>query len=196
MTTKNSGYSFSGFMAHRNYLFVKSLLIILLTGLFLSGTSQTNNANTELQVKAAYLYNFTKFVYGNSQSGENTAATITIGLIQANPIADLLDDFIRTTSQKPEIIVRRINSEFYDLAGCRFLYIDRSQKEKVPKILALLKGSAVVTVSDIEDFARRGGMIGFFQENGRIRIEINLSEIKKSGLEISAKLIEVARVVR
>ena len=173
-----------------------SLLVLLLAGFMhsLPAQSQSNRELKEMQVKAAYLYNFTKFIYWNSR--EDAVEPVTIGLIQADDIALLLEDYIRAKAPESGIRVKKITPSPADLAACQFVYVDQSQEDILEGILTNIKKSKVLTVSDIYGFARRGGMIGFFQEEGRIRVEINLNEVEKAGLEVSAKLVEVARIVK
>ena len=64
------------------------------------------------------------------------------------------------------------------------------------ELLKNVKGSRVVTVSDIPDFSRQGGIVGFAIENGRVKIEINVNESKRAGLKFGAKLLEVARLIK
>jgi hypothetical protein len=170
-------------------------LVILITAPNLS-RAQTDQTVREMQVKAAFLYNFTKFVYWKSSPETGTLSTITIGLIQADEMAGLLNDYVSKSSSNSGVTVKRIKSLSDDLSGCQIIYIDQSQKEDLPEILKRLNGGQVLTVSDIPGFTRKGGVIGLFQEDGRIKIEINQSEAESSGLEISAKLMEVARVIK
>ncbi len=173
---------------------LKYLLTALLVMVPITARSQSEGDLKEMQVKAAYLYNFTKFIYWNTRA--DAVEPVTIGLIQADDIALLLEDYIRTKAPDSGIRVKKITSLPDDLAACQFVYIDQSQKAILEDILKNIKQSKVLTVSDISGFARHGGMIGFFQEEGRIRVEINLDEVKKSDLEVSAKLVEVARIVK
>jgi len=158
--------------------------------------AQTGQNAKEAQVKAAYLYNFTKFVYWNPVSDSANSSPLTIGVIRADDIAALLEEYTRSTSAKSGIRIKRFDSWDSDLQGCELVYIGQAPKDRIHLLLSRLKGKKVLTVSDLYGFARQGGMIGFFQEEGRIKIEINLSEIADSGLAISAKLIEVARIIK
>ncbi|MFH0760333.1 MAG: YfiR family protein [Bacteroidota bacterium] len=175
-------------------ILLRLFLTALLVAIPFTTRSQSGQELKEMQVKAAYLYNFTKFVYWNTRA--DVVEPVTIGLIKADNIAFLLEDFIKTRAPESGVMVKRINSSEADLADCQFVYIDQSQKDKLTEILKNIKDDKVLTVSDIYGFARRGGMIGFFQEDGHIKIEINLTEVNKAGLEVSAKLMEVARIVK
>ena len=181
-------------MKNQLEIVLKILLTASLVMLPFTARSQSGQELKEMQVKAAYLYNFTKFVYWNTRA--DAVEPVTIGLIKADDIALLLEDFIKTKAPESGIIVKKIHASEADLADCQFVYIDQSQKDKLADILKNINDDKVLTVSDIYGFTRRGGMIGFFQEDGRIRIEINLTEVEKAGLEVSAKLVEVARIVK
>jgi len=158
--------------------------------------AQSANEVKEMQVKAAYLYNFTKFVYWESPEGESQPASITIGFYHADLIADFLEKFVASSVQKPAIIIKRIANLDEGFSDCQLLYIDQSQKNDLPQILQRIKGSKVLTIGDMSGFAHKGGMIGFYLEDGRLKIEIDLTEVNNAGLKLSAKLIEVARIVK
>ena len=54
----------------------------------------------------------------------------------------------------------------------------------------------ILTVSDLERFAASGGMIGFYEEDNKVRFEINLDAAQKRHLQISSHLLNLARRVR
>lgn len=159
-------------------------------------SAQEGQTLRELQVKSAYLYNFTKFIYWNPNPDTTSSKSFTIGLVQADEIANLLEEYTNSGLSQSNIQIRKLDSIDSDYTGCQLIYIDSSQKNQVPYLLETLKGMKVLTVSDILDFAKEGGMIGFALEKGKIRIEMNLSEITKAGLKVSAKLIEVSRIIK
>ena len=75
------------------------------------------------------------------------------------------------------------------------VFIVQSEESNLERILKILTNRAILTISDIEDFAKRGGTIGFFEDNNRIRFDINLDVANETGLQISSKLLRLARVV-
>jgi hypothetical protein len=75
------------------------------------------------------------------------------------------------------------------------LFVGRSELAHLPRILQQIRGTGVLTVSDIEDFARKGGIVGFFNQGGRVRLEINAVLARQAGLKLSAKLLEISRIV-
>ena len=82
------------------------------------------------------------------------------------------------------------------IAGCHILFISEPEKNRLRSILAELKQSPVLTVSDIENFAQHGGMIALVKAEQQVRFEINSIALRHAGLAISSKLLELARVVR
>ena len=78
------------------------------------------------------------------------------------------------------------------IKACHVLFISRSENDRVEQILQNLQGRNILTVSDIPDFAARGGMIELFMEKNKIRMRINLSAVKAAGLNISSKLLRLA----
>lgn len=156
---------------------------------------KSSNENLESQVKAAYIYNFTKFVYWNPAESNIKSDPVIIYVLGTDPVGNLLDDFSKKQAEGQSIIVKKIKKEFTDIANCNLLFISQIEKVRLPAILKQLDGTNVLTVSDIPGFTRQGGMIGFFIQNDKVKIEINLKAVNKAGLKISAKLLEVAKIV-
>jgi len=78
---------------------------------------------------------------------------------------------------------------------CHILFISRSERPRLEQILAHLQGRSVLTVSDLEDFARQGGVIRFVLVEDKVRLRINLEAAKAAGLTISSKLLRPAQIV-
>jgi hypothetical protein len=81
-----------------------------------------------------------------------------------------------------------------DLRQCQILFISASQKGSLKEILKALQGAPVLTVSDLGHFPSDGGMITFAQEGGRILLTVNLEAVKKTGINVSARLLQVAKL--
>jgi len=140
--------------------------------------------NLEFKVKAAYLYNFTKFI---SWPEKNTA-TFNICIVGDDPFKDLLDSLESKTALGKPIRVFRYN-DIKQTPDCHIIYLDHS----APTEKALVLGR--LSVSSQPSFAESGGMIGFVLEDEKVKLHINLKALKQNGLGISAKLIEVATLV-
>jgi hypothetical protein len=82
------------------------------------------------------------------------------------------------------------------LEPCEILFISSSEMSHLPEILVRLKHAPVLTVGEADRFARRGGMIGFYFEDNRVRLEVNRAAAERAGLRFSSKLLAVARLVK
>ena len=76
------------------------------------------------------------------------------------------------------------------------LFISASEESNLPAILKLLDGKAILTVSEIENFAKRGGIIKLRRENNKIVFDINLEAAKRAGLAMNSQLLKLAKIVR
>ena len=79
--------------------------------------------------------------------------------------------------------------------GCQVLFISRSERERVPQIVAAVKDSPVLTVGDIPGLVDQGVSINFTLEGSKVRFEINTDAADKAGLKISSKLLQLAKRV-
>jgi hypothetical protein len=156
---------------------------------------QVGGADLEARVKAAYIYNFTKFVYWQKGADTALASPVAIFIVGDDPIVDLLENFSEKQASGQTITVKKIGAESLDPTSCQLLFIGQSAERQLPALLKQLQGTSVLTVSGISEFARQGGMIGFIVKDGRVKIEINLDAVNKAGLKISAKLLEIARII-
>ena len=80
--------------------------------------------------------------------------------------------------------------------SCDILFISESERRRLDELLSSLTGQPVLTVSEVAGFAGRGGMVNFVLERKKVRFEIDVDAVDRAGLEVSAKLLRVARVVR
>jgi hypothetical protein len=126
----------------------------------------------------------------------NSSDPIVLGIIGDSPITDLVTDAATGKSVNGRIVIVKRIKEGQDLRSCQILFVSASQENRTTQILQNLKGSSVLTVGESNGFADSGGVINFFVEGKRVRLEINLGAATRSRLKISAKVIAVARLVK
>jgi hypothetical protein len=80
--------------------------------------------------------------------------------------------------------------------GCHVVYISSSERKSVAEIFSSLKGTSVLSVGEMAQFAARGGMIQFSLEEKQVRFEINLDAVSRAELKISSRLLMLARIVK
>ena len=150
---------------------------------------------TEYQVKAAYLFNFLKFVEWPDDPGGDPHAKWVIGFIGDTPIGE---ELTRLADGKNvlgrELQIKRFRAP-ENLRACNVLFISESEKKRLPVILAELRGSSVLTVADMDDFIGEGGMIQFVVEDARVRVAIDVGATGRARLRVSSKLLALARMV-
>jgi hypothetical protein len=150
---------------------------------------------SEYRVKAAFLYNFVKFVEWPSVRGGSIHDPIVVGVLGPDPFGPVLEQTFadkRVGGRRFE--VRRFPT-VEELQLCHVLFISSTLKKDWPKVLGAVRDSPVMTVSDGDGFVKSGGMIELLLENNRIRFDINLNEARESRLKISAQLLQLARRV-
>ena len=151
---------------------------------------------SEFQIKAAYIYNFGKFVKWPAVAPANQSGSFTICVLDGDPFGATLGSTLagETVGDKP-VAVRHIEKA-QDASVCHILFIGSAQGKDLKTILSALDEDAVLTVSDMPDFSKRGGMIQFVLEGDRIRFEINLDGAEKSHLVFPSELLKVAVAVK
>jgi hypothetical protein len=152
-------------------------------------------AAREYQVKAVFLFNFTQFVEWPADAFAHANTPLVIGVLGEDPFGAYLDETVRgeTVNGRPLIVARYRRVQ--EIGDCQILFISRSETEQLEQILASLVGKPVLTVGDVEGFARRGGMIDLATVSGRIELRINLEAARAARLTMSSKLLRPAKVV-
>jgi hypothetical protein len=152
------------------------------------------NKPQEYEVKAAYLYNFGRFVEWPASG--NTSDTFAICVLGQDPFGSYLDAVVAGEAiNNRKLIARRIATA-RDAISCQILFISDSESAHVKEILAALEKTTVLTVSDVRNFTVVGGMIQFLVVDNRVRFSVNLAACEKAGLTLSSQLLKVAMEVR
>lgn len=150
---------------------------------------------SEYQVKAVFVFNFSRFVEWPPQSFRSPNQPFAICILGDDPFGTKLDEAVRgeEVNQHP-LLVRRLRN-VREADECQILYIDQSEQGELQQILSALDHRSTLTVSELKDAAERGGMIQFLSENNRIRLRINVESARAAGLTISSKLLRPADIV-
>ena len=167
------------------------LLLALLTAFSTPARAQSPG---EYDVKAAYLYNFGKFVRWPESATKGPQFLICVlgddpfnGTLQSTVAGEMVNG-------KPAVVEHLTSAR--NASPCNILFISRSERNRVRHILDSIDIGGTLTVSDISGFAEEGGMIQFVNEDGRIRFTINLPAAERAGLNMSSELLKVASAVK
>jgi hypothetical protein len=150
---------------------------------------------TEYQVKAAYLFNFLKFVEWPDASPGDAQSKWVIGIVGSTPVGDELSKLVESKSVLGRELQVKTFQAADNLRACNILFISDTEKKRLPAILAALRGSSVMTVADMDHFIDAGGMVQFVVEDARVRISIDVGATGRARLKISSKLLALARTV-
>jgi hypothetical protein len=151
---------------------------------------------SDYDVKAAYLYNFGHFVEwpANVASAQNDSFTVCV--LGQDPFGPVLDTTLAGETIAGKRVVAKRISALQESGNCQILFLSSAEEARLNKIIEALNKQAVLTVSDMPQFSRRGGMIQFVQEGKRVRFEVNLAAVQQAGLTLSSELLKVATTVR
>jgi hypothetical protein len=152
----------------------------------------------QYQVKAVFLYNLTNFIRWPASKNHDVDRPFTIAILGRDNLGTYLDKAVSTESVNGRRIVLKRYMDLDELRRqpCDLLFVGEDQQAIWPQIRAITRQHAILTVSDVEGFAHRGGMVNLLTSGRKIRIEINIEEAKKKGFEISAKLLRLSRIVK
>jgi hypothetical protein len=149
----------------------------------------------EYKLKAAFIYNFVQFIEWPQEAFVSSNAPIVIAILGTDPFGNSLQEIVtgEKVGLRPLQIVR--GKTLQEIGTCHLLYVSASEKDEVANILQRVGNLPIFTVSDLENFAERGGMARFFVEQNKLRYEINLQAARQGNLKISSKLLRLARIV-
>lgn len=179
---------------------IKILKIIskIFPALFLLCTAFVCNASMESSleenIKAAYLYNFAKFVGWPERAFEAKDSPLIIWLVDDDSLTDSLT-LLENKSVSGRKLVIQYEKDKKIKTACHIVYIGESKKNSLKSVLAHFRGKPVLTVSSIKGFASQGGMIGFVRKGNLVRFEVNRNAVMESGLTISSRLLKLALIV-
>jgi hypothetical protein len=164
--------------------------------LFLKATVSAQVKPTpEYQLKAVFLYNFTHFIDWPPAAFESPDEPFVIGIIGNDPFGTYLEATVSGEKISNHPIAIKRYQDPKQIEHCQVLFISSGDAEVIKTILAATNNRNILTVSDADNFARMGGIIGFFTEKNKIRMQINSNAAKNAQLIISSKLLSVAQVL-
>jgi YfiR/HmsC-like len=175
----------------------RMLSLFLLLGAALQLCAQAPGpAFDEYQVKAAFLYNFAKFVEWPPGTFANSNDPIGICIVGQNPFGSTLENMVQGKKVGDRAFVVRRLPDTQQAKSCQILFIAAGEWKRVRALLDVLKGSPVLTVGETDDFTSSGGVIAFQLEGPRVRIQIALETAVRAKLRISSKLLSLAEIAK
>jgi hypothetical protein len=154
-----------------------------------------NKQASEYGVKAAFLYNFAKFVEWPPGTLASPKSPITVCVFGTDPFGALLDDIVQgQTIDNHEIVARR-TKKLEDLKACQIVFMSKSEIKRLSELLESLKGATTLLVGETLGFAEHGGTIQLYMEDNKVRFSVNLEAVQRAHLTINSNLLAMARIV-
>lgn len=147
---------------------------------------------SEYQVKAAFLYNFARFVDWPAQA--HRPGNLTLCIVGTNPFGSAINMVVGKPVGNDRLSVRQANAD--NVGDCQIIYIAGSDTATLDKVLASVRGRPIITVGDAKGFADGGAVFNFYSEDNKIRFEINIDAARRTGLSISSQLLRLGRITR
>jgi hypothetical protein len=175
---------------------MRQFFLLVALALFLAGAPPGNAAESpsEYQVKAAYLYNFAKFIHWPDSSFSDAKAPLIIGVLGKNPFNGELNQLISRTVRNRPIEIKHFKT-VKDVFNCHLLYISPSGASELDETLKVLGTKPIITVGEDNKFARQGGVIQFVTKRGRLRFIFNLEITKANDIKVDSQLLSLAAEV-
>lgn len=200
-------------MKIKAYIFVV-LALALFAGAITAEVRADSAPSREYQVKAAFIYNFIKFVDWPKEKAADSNEPIIIGIIGKSPFGNAFETVKGKKIKNKKLAIKQYpglerykakhkdeyKDEYKDkyqdaLKKCHILFICSSEKNHLKEIINFIKDSSVLTIGEMDGFLEGGGIIKFMMEEEKVRFEINTTAAKRAKLKIRSQLLRLAKRV-
>lgn len=156
---------------------------------------RAGDANLEAQVKAAYIYRFAEYIEWPADAFASSTAPLTIGVVEADPVAAELNQLRLTRQIKGRAVAVRTLRAGEAASGVQVLYIGALDGARLRRALDSAQAPGMLAITDGEGTLAAGSAISFVQIDNRIRFDVSVAHAERSGLKISARLLAVAHKI-
>lgn len=178
-------------MRHRLLLLITSLMLLM--GSAAPGAAQDSS---EYLIKAGFIYNFAKLVDWPATAFNQPDSPIVIGILGTDPFGPTIDKVLAGKKVNDHgFVIKRIKSAS-DARDCHILFVSASESSRISDAIRLTKSMPILTISEVPGFANRGGIINLTLEDSKVRFEVNVDAAKAADLNISSRLLALARIVQ
>lgn len=167
--------------------------VVVLLPLVLAGLVEAQPQAPEHEVRAAFVFNFTRFIDWPAASFGPDAFRICV--VGDDRFAGSLRAMVAGDTLRGLPIVVEDPQVPGDVPGCQILYIGRHQAARGQRALAAATPLPILTIGDSPGFLASGGAVRFLIENDRVRFDVNLPAVERAGLTMRSTVLRVARHV-
>jgi hypothetical protein len=158
--------------------------------------SANGQAQDELLVKAAFVFNFAQFVDWPADTFSSSDSPIIIGIIGSDPLAEAVAQSIQGKTAKGRPFSVRKQGLEASVRQCHIVVVTFRETSRLGKLTELLQGAPVLTVGESAGFAEHGGVINLVLEGGRIKMEVNVTAANSARLTVSSRLLSLAKIIK
>jgi hypothetical protein len=153
------------------------------------GQAPGEDSTYEYEVKAVFLYNFTRYLHWPEKTGTEAFTIVVLG---KSGIVEPLQEIARkkTVGSKP-IVVRQC-FEAGKIGRPRILFIAKSAVPGISRVLEKIRGREILTVSEAEGLGSQGVAVNFVPRDGTIKFEMNEKALRDAGIQVSSQLLKLA----
>ncbi len=171
-------------------------LVALMLSLAGHAGAAESPAPREWQIKAAFLYNFTKFIEWPAEKFHNAHSPLIIGVLGQSPFGDELEKAVKDRKINGRDLVVRTVRTAAEVRSVHLLFVSAMEGLSPGELSGALKAGCVLGVGDSPDLFEHGAAIGFVLEADKVRFEVDLDSAEDARVKISAHLLKLAKTVR
>lgn len=171
------------------------LTLVALIGGWTTATAAYPLATSEYQLKAVFLFNFAQFVEWPESAFADPTSPLFICVLGNDPFGAELEAVMQGESIRGRHLVVERHGTVEEARHCHVLFVNQSADSEWRATLEQLKGAPILTVGETREFARAGGVIRFFMEGNRVRLQVNPSAAQAAQLRVSSKLLRSSQVL-
>lgn len=167
----------------------------LLGALLIARHRLTAQRGLEYEVKAAYLYNIVNYVTWPPDAVSPPSEPLRVCVLGVDPFGPLLTRAMQggTAAMRPIVVEHAADASA--ATKCDLVFVPGANTDRIDRVVKATSQRPVLTVGETPDFLRRGGMIAFVVDGGRVRFDINMAAATARGLMLSSRLLSVARTI-
>jgi len=168
-----------------------ALILGLALGLAHSGFAQKASPS-EYEIKAAMIYRFAQFLEWPTNLFETSQSPLHICIAGADPFGNSIDLVLKDQRIGTRNLLILRHPQTATATNCHLIFISGGQAAETEKLMALLKARPVLTIGEDEDFAKKGGHIRLYLQDNKLRFDINLAAMERSGLKMHSQVMKLA----
>jgi hypothetical protein len=175
---------------------ILACLMLVLLSAFGNAPRAQEAQVAEAELKAAFLFNFTKFIEWPSDAFPTEASHVVVGVYGDEPFAGTLRSLLadKKAHGRPFTVKRLANPQ--DAKHCQIIFFRESETRKMREAYESIKRLPILTVGESDDFLDEGGMFNLFFEDKQLRFEVNPATAENAKLTVSSKLLRLAKKIR